>query len=264
MTTSKKTEVSAVAAAIAKAEAKAKREALEVHMARDIRAVKLDAGCTTQYCFHATRKWRFDFAWPQRKVALEVDGGVHTGGRHTRGAGFTEDCEKVNAAVILGWRVLRVTGEHVKGGEAIQWVESLLRPKPVVLAALDEVEAGRLAHEKEKPVRSPTYLARVRKLPRCARCGREDRGNEAAHRNRGKGTGIKAGDNYSMPLCREDTSGTDPVRGCHWLFDNYKLGTPEEQDQMCQPWILSTYDTLKRQGLVPMNVPRPTFKGGDQ
>lgn len=260
MTTALKTATSK----LAREQAKAKREALELAAFQQIRAVKLDASCVRQFKFHPVRKWAFDFAWPQRKVALEVDGGVHTGGRHTRGAGFTEDCVKANTALIMGWRVLRATGDQVKSGQALEWLEALLLPRPVpsMLAALDEAEGGgKLAHEKDNPVRSPAYLARVRKLPKCARCGREDRGNDAAHRNRGKGLGMKAGDNYSMPLCRDDLSGSGEERGCHWLFDNYKLGTPDEQDEMCKPWVLSTYDTLKRQGQVPMNVPRPTFKG---
>jgi len=41
-------------------------------------------------------------------VALEVEGGVWTGGRHTRGAGFIEDMEKYNAAACMGWFVLRI------------------------------------------------------------------------------------------------------------------------------------------------------------
>ncbi len=63
----------------------------------------------TELRFHPTRKWRFDFAWPDQKVAFEVDGGVWTGGRHTRGAGFLKDQEKRNAAVVLGWRVIHST-----------------------------------------------------------------------------------------------------------------------------------------------------------
>lgn len=60
-----------------------------------------------EYKFHPTRKWRFDFADPDNKVAVEIDGGVFSGGRHTRGSGFRADCEKINAAAVLGWRVLR-------------------------------------------------------------------------------------------------------------------------------------------------------------
>lgn len=70
-----------------------------------------------EYHFHPTRKWRFDFAYPIKKIAVEIEGGVWTGGAHTRGRGFEEDCEKYNAATLLGWRVFRFTGEMVERGE---------------------------------------------------------------------------------------------------------------------------------------------------
>jgi very-short-patch-repair endonuclease len=60
-----------------------------------------------EYRFHAVRKWRFDFAWPANEVALEVEGGIWTNGRHTRGAGFARDLEKYNTAAAMGWRILR-------------------------------------------------------------------------------------------------------------------------------------------------------------
>ncbi|BBU05363.1 hypothetical protein [Aeromonas veronii] len=41
----------------------------------------------TELLFHPKRKWRFDYAWPTRMIALEVHGGIHSGGRHTRGGG---------------------------------------------------------------------------------------------------------------------------------------------------------------------------------
>jgi hypothetical protein len=78
----------------------------------------LPAGGVTEYRFHPTRKWRFDWAWPDRMVALEIEGGAWTGGRHTRGKGFVADMEKYNAAALAGWRVLRVTPQQVKSGEA--------------------------------------------------------------------------------------------------------------------------------------------------
>ena len=54
------------------------------------------------------RKWRFDWAWPTERIALEVEGGAWTGGRHTRGKGFLGDIEKYNRAQLDGWMVLRV------------------------------------------------------------------------------------------------------------------------------------------------------------
>jgi len=55
------------------------------------------------------RDWRFDFAWPSVKVAVECEGGIWNRGRHTRALGYTGDCEKYNAAAALGWTVIRVT-----------------------------------------------------------------------------------------------------------------------------------------------------------
>jgi very-short-patch-repair endonuclease len=78
--------------------------------------------------FAPPRKWRFDFAWYDRMLALEVEGGVWHG-RHTTGGGFTGDCEKYNEALLLGWRVLRVAGEHVKNGMALRWVERALQAR---------------------------------------------------------------------------------------------------------------------------------------
>lgn len=65
-------------------------------------------GAIVEFKFCEARKWRFDFAWPYHKVALEVEGGIWTGGRHIRGSGFVKDMEKYNTAATLGWRVLRV------------------------------------------------------------------------------------------------------------------------------------------------------------
>ncbi len=66
-----------------------------------------------EYLFHPTRKWRFDYAIPSHKIALEVEGGVWTGGRHTRPQGFLGDIEKYNAGTLLGWRIFRVTPDEL-------------------------------------------------------------------------------------------------------------------------------------------------------
>jgi very-short-patch-repair endonuclease len=79
-----------------------------------------------EYQFHPTRLWRADFAWPEQKILVEIEGGIYTQGRHTRGAGFQEDCIKTNAAALLGFRVFRFTIPMVQSGMAIDTVREAL------------------------------------------------------------------------------------------------------------------------------------------
>lgn len=79
-----------------------------------------------EYRFHPDRKWRFDFAFIEQKLAVEIEGGAWSNGRHTRGAGFIGDMEKYNEAVVLGWKILRFTPEAVKSGRAIEIVKMVL------------------------------------------------------------------------------------------------------------------------------------------
>lgn len=80
-----------------------------------------------EFKFKDDRRWRFDFAWPACRVAVEIEGGVWTEGRHTRGGGYIADMEKYNAAGALGWLVLRFDSAQVKSGVAIKEVESILK-----------------------------------------------------------------------------------------------------------------------------------------
>jgi very-short-patch-repair endonuclease len=76
--------------------------------------------------FRLGRRWRFDFAWFAERLAVEVDGATFAGGRHTRGKGYEEDCVKLNAAVLDGWRVLRFTTRMVEDGRALAAVTAAL------------------------------------------------------------------------------------------------------------------------------------------
>jgi very-short-patch-repair endonuclease len=76
-----------------------------------------------EFRFDPKRRWRFDFCWPARKIAVEVDGGTWIGGRHVQGAGFENDCRKMNAAVLAGWDVYRFTTDMVLAGEAFTVLE---------------------------------------------------------------------------------------------------------------------------------------------
>lgn len=79
-----------------------------------------------EHRFHPVRRWRFDYAWPDLRVALEVEGGVWTGGRHTRGAGFLGDMDKYNAAAGLGWLVLRCTPRTVCAAATVDAVRAAM------------------------------------------------------------------------------------------------------------------------------------------
>lgn len=76
-----------------------------------------------EYKFHPQRMWRFDFANVDRKIAVEIEGGIWSGGSHTRGKGFEEDCEKYNEANILGWRVYRFTAGMLDRGDITQVIK---------------------------------------------------------------------------------------------------------------------------------------------
>lgn len=79
-----------------------------------------------EYKFHPTRKWRADFLITGTKILIEVEGGVWSGGRHTRGKGYIGDMEKYNEAAIMGFTVLRFSTEQVKAGVAIKQIEQLV------------------------------------------------------------------------------------------------------------------------------------------
>lgn len=82
-----------------------------------------------EYKFHPKRKWRADFLITGTKILVEVEGGIWSGGRHTRGKGYLGDMEKYNEAALLGYTVLRFSTEQVKAGVAIKQIEQLVGEK---------------------------------------------------------------------------------------------------------------------------------------
>jgi len=69
---------------------------------------------------------RFDFAWIDEKLAVEIEGGVWIQGRHTRGSGYVKDMEKYNLAAEAGWRVLRFTPQQIKKEETYKIIQNCL------------------------------------------------------------------------------------------------------------------------------------------
>lgn len=108
-----------------------------------------------EHVFCAHRNWKFDFAWPNLKIALELEGGTFMQGRHSSGPGQRADMEKYNEAAIRGWLVLRV--ETCKARSArmmgLMWRAMMARgakagkliPKPAV--APDTQSEGEQTYE---------------------------------------------------------------------------------------------------------------------
>jgi hypothetical protein len=92
-----------------------------------------------EFYFATPRRYRFDYAWPSLMLAVEQEGvvyvkGSHTlGGRHVSAKGFREDVQKYALAFTLGWTVLRVLPEHIRSGQAADWVEQRLKAWPIVV-----------------------------------------------------------------------------------------------------------------------------------
>ena len=87
----------------------------------------LDIEVVKEFKFHPSRKWRYDYAIVESKIAIEVEGGVWSGGRHTTGKGFTGDMEKYNAGTLLGWRIFRVTPENLLKTLTFEMIKEALK-----------------------------------------------------------------------------------------------------------------------------------------
>jgi very-short-patch-repair endonuclease len=107
------------------------------NLVQQCRWAKLPA-TVTEHRFHPLRQWKFDLAFVDAQLAVEVDGGGFVEGRHTRGRGLEKDAEKFAEAAILGWTVLRVTPRQVRHWQALGWIErwfSSRAPSPLVQRA---------------------------------------------------------------------------------------------------------------------------------
>ena len=98
---------------------------LEELLAFQLRVAKLPAP-EREYRFAPPRRFRADFAWPDHKLLVEVDGATWSQGRHARGSGIERDAEKYSLAAVHGWRVVRVTRAMVEDGHALGLIEQAM------------------------------------------------------------------------------------------------------------------------------------------
>ena len=105
------------------------------HLERDAWIVLASDGIypeENEYRFMKKRRFRFDFAWPSRMVALEIEGGTWSRGksRHISPRGFENDCEKYSLAAVHCWRVIRVTSKQINEAKMLEWVRAALLIHP--------------------------------------------------------------------------------------------------------------------------------------
>ena len=89
---------------------------------------------------------------------------------------------------------------------------------------------------KNKPIRSAKWLQAVRELEYCVLCGAH--GVQAAHRNEGKGAGMKTSDCLTAAIC--------PC--CHTAIDQGKAMTRDEKRALIDRAIVLTVEALVKAG----------------
>jgi very-short-patch-repair endonuclease len=107
-----------------------RRSILEVTLEWQLKAAKLWPGAVAEFCNERTfgRKFRFDFAFPAHVLLVECEGATWVPNRgHTSGAGIQRDIDKLNAATLAGWRVLRFTKAMIDDGTALRQIEEFLK-----------------------------------------------------------------------------------------------------------------------------------------
>lgn len=80
-----------------------------------------------EYRFCPPRRWRFDYCLPVQRIAIEVEGGVWSRGRHVTPTGYLNDLEKYNMATLKGWRLLRCTPQQQYTDEFVNMVKQAVK-----------------------------------------------------------------------------------------------------------------------------------------
>jgi very-short-patch-repair endonuclease len=88
-------------------------------------------GVIKEYRFHQQRRWRIDYAFPEIKLAIEIEGGIWIKGRHINPMGFKKDMEKYNALVEFGWYLLRYEPKKIDYSQIKRVYEKLKNDKAI-------------------------------------------------------------------------------------------------------------------------------------
>jgi len=94
---------------------------LEVRFARAMVAAGLPEPAQQHRVRAGTRRCRIDLAYPERKLAIEIDGWEH----HRTRSAFDDDRARSNDLVVAGWNVLRFTST-MTNAQAVATVRAAL------------------------------------------------------------------------------------------------------------------------------------------
>ena len=72
-----------------------------------------------EYAAVPGRRFRWDFAWPEQRVLVEINGGTYAHMGHSTGPGIARDYEKSNLAMLAGWRTFVFDRRMVEAGAAL-------------------------------------------------------------------------------------------------------------------------------------------------
>lgn len=100
-----------------------KNDFLEVELLRQMKLAGLPEP-VREYKAIPSRRFRWDMAWPESRLLVEVQGAVWVKGGHSTGGGINRDCEKSNLATLDGWRCLSFTKDMIKDGRALAWMQA--------------------------------------------------------------------------------------------------------------------------------------------
>ena len=112
-------------------------------LAFQLRAVGIEF--VQQYIYAPPRRLRADFAFLRpRGLLCEIQGGIFTKTRNAHGSitGILADIDRLNAATLAGWRLIRATPDMVRDGRALKLIEAALRPDPAVVVCTHRGHKG--------------------------------------------------------------------------------------------------------------------------
>ena len=82
-----------------------------------------------EHRFLKERRFRFDYAILEYKIAIEKDGGVWRkgGGAHSRPSNILRDMEKLTLAAVNGWIVIRRTPQELNTSATLDLIRTAIQ-----------------------------------------------------------------------------------------------------------------------------------------